>query len=130
MDPALAAIIAMQRQQQEAQAEMLRQRNLQAQAIQEQAAAAAAHARTKKQREVYVGNLTPGLTSVEMLKQVRLKTATRDDEKNPTQTKVILRRQPSQPHRTGLVLLHWRSNAPTSLILTHPTESRRFRLRR
>jgi hypothetical protein len=79
MDPALAAIIAMQRQQQEAQAEMLRQRNLQAQAIQEQAAAAAAHARTKKQREVYVGNLTPGLTSVEMLKQVRLKTATRND---------------------------------------------------
>ena len=91
MDPTLAAIIAMQKQQQEAQAEMLRQRNLQAQAIQEQAAAALAHARTKKQREVYVGNLTPGLTSVEMLKQVRSKSRhpNTTEWRNPTQFKMM-----------------------------------------
>lgn len=95
MDPALAAIIAMQRQQQEAQAEMLRQRNLQAQAIQEQAAAALAHARTKKQREVYVGNLTPGITSVEMLKQVRLK------PRHPTTTHCVTKSNSSKGCHLG-----------------------------
>jgi hypothetical protein len=50
---------------------MLRQRSEAAAMIQQQASAAAIHARTKKQREVYVGNLTAGVVTLEMLKQVR-----------------------------------------------------------